>query len=184
MVLISRYALTEQKRELQLLKEMVRSVRVGGAGTGRGLGDQLEDDEVMVLIVMMIVTVMVVEMTVMVVVMIVMVTVVTLPGDAVGGDAAPGAGDEVGRHDLHPGRGAAGEGEARPGPGGGDHSDSVPGHDQAQPPGVRLSRSHCQRAHGKRTRETVMITLNIVTTVILFSCSGGRPGCRRWRRGR
>jgi len=42
-----RYALTEQKRELQLLKEMVRSVRVGGAGTGRGLGDQLEDDEVM-----------------------------------------------------------------------------------------------------------------------------------------
>ena len=100
MVLISRYALTEQKRELQLLKEMVRSVRVGGAGTGRGLGDQLEDDEVMVLIVMMIV--------------IVMVTVVTLPGDAVGGDAAPGAGDEVGRDDLHPGRGAAGEGEARP----------------------------------------------------------------------
>ena len=177
MVLISRYALTEQKRELQLLKEMVRSVRVGGAGTGRGLGDQLEDDEVIVLIVMMIVIVMVVVMTVMV-------TVVTLPGDAVGGDAAPGAGDEVGRHDLHPGRGAAGEGEARPGPGGGDHSDSVPGHDQAQPPGVRLSRSHCQRAHGKRTRETVMITLNIVTTVILFSCSGGRPGCRRWRRGR
>ena len=103
MVLISRYALTEQKRELQLLKEMVRSVRVGGAGTGRGLGDQLEDDEVIVLIVMMIV-----------IVMVVMVTVVTFSGDAVGGDAAPGAGDEVGRHDLHPGRGAAGEGEARP----------------------------------------------------------------------
>ena len=154
MVFISRYALTEQKRELQLLKEMVRSVRVGGAGTGRGLGDQLEDDEVMVLVVMIIV------------ILTVMMVMVMLSGDAVGGDAAPGAGDEVGRHDLHAGRGAAGEDEARPG--GGDHSDSVPGHDQAQSPGVRLSRTHCQRAHGECTRETVIITHNVyVGTVTL-----------------
>ena len=43
----SRYALTEQKREIQCLKEMVRNVRLGGAGGVRGLQDQLEDDEIM-----------------------------------------------------------------------------------------------------------------------------------------
>ena len=42
-----RYALTEQKREIQLLKEMVRAMRLGGSGGVRGLQDQIEDDEVM-----------------------------------------------------------------------------------------------------------------------------------------
>ena len=41
-----RYALTEQKRELQMMKEMVRSMRMGSVA-GRGLQDQIEDDEVM-----------------------------------------------------------------------------------------------------------------------------------------
>ena len=41
-----RYALTEQKREIQLLKEMVRAMRLGTGGV-RGLQDQIEDDEVM-----------------------------------------------------------------------------------------------------------------------------------------
>ena len=40
-----RYALTEQKRELQILKEMVRTVRHGG-GAVRGIQDQMEDDEI------------------------------------------------------------------------------------------------------------------------------------------
>ena len=44
-MLCYRYALTEQKREIQILKEMVRSSRHGG-GTVRGLQDQVEDDEI------------------------------------------------------------------------------------------------------------------------------------------
>ena len=41
-----RYALTEQKRELQLMKEMVRSMRIGSVAGRAGLQDQIEDDEV------------------------------------------------------------------------------------------------------------------------------------------
>ena len=41
-----RYALTEQKRELQLLKELVRAMRISNPGV-RALQDQIEDDDVM-----------------------------------------------------------------------------------------------------------------------------------------
>merc|ERR1719336_3387414 len=42
-----RYALTEQKRELQCLKDLVRAMRLGNGGV-RGMGpNDLEDDEVM-----------------------------------------------------------------------------------------------------------------------------------------
>ena len=42
-----RYALTEQKRELQCLKDLVRAMRLGNNGGVRGMPNELEDDEVM-----------------------------------------------------------------------------------------------------------------------------------------
>lgn len=42
-----RYALTEQKREVQLLKEMVRSIRVSNPPGMRAIGDQMEENDVM-----------------------------------------------------------------------------------------------------------------------------------------
>jgi len=42
-----RYALTEQKREVQLLKEMVRSIRVSNPPGIRAMADQLEENDVM-----------------------------------------------------------------------------------------------------------------------------------------
>jgi len=41
-----RYALTEQKREMQLLKELVRAMRASNPGV-RALQDQIEDDDIM-----------------------------------------------------------------------------------------------------------------------------------------
>jgi len=42
-----RYALTEQKREVQLLKEMVRSIRVSNPPGMRAMSDQMEENDVM-----------------------------------------------------------------------------------------------------------------------------------------